>query len=227
MNQTKHNAKDITTAELQRLDIDDDYWHQRDGVWYYSHRRYHIVASELRVIARSDYSFDAFRKRWFCKKKPVEEGEVTLFLIHYAQSQRIPWAGVWADSVLRAAKEMPELTTRAFVKTRMVRNRNRRIAGKYLFQNWARAVGIEITGKLEEFMARNSLLVARFYNQIAAGYECCKKQARVLGRVMRSVFIGWKLRDEEDEDEDDEGMIWITEDGRIGIASPSRDVMGS
>lgn len=45
-------------------------------------------------------------------------------------------------------------------------------------------------------MARNSLLVNRFYNEIAAGYECCKKQARIAGRVMRSVFIGWELRDE-------------------------------
>ena len=83
------------------------------------------------------------------------------------------------------------------MKTRMVRNRNRRIAGKFLFQNWARAVGIEITGKLEDFMARHSLLVSRFYNEIAAGYECCKKQARIAGRVMRSVFIGWELRDED------------------------------
>ena len=79
----------------------------------------------------------------------------------------------------------------------MVRNRNRRIAGKFLFQNWARAVGIEITGKLEDFMARHSLLVNRFYNEIAAGYECCKKQARIAGKVLRSVFIGWELRDED------------------------------
>ena len=47
---------------------------------------------------------------------------------------------------------------------------------------WALAVGIEITGKLEDFMARNSLLVNRFYNEIAAGYECCKRRARIHDR---------------------------------------------
>ena len=152
-----------------------------------------------RILTNANYSFDASKNAWKCGKKPVDEEEVLIHLIRYAKSQNIPNAGEWAESVLSEAKTMPEITTGAFMKARMVRNRNRRIAGKYLFQNWASAVGIEITGKLEDFMRRNSLLVNRFYNMIAAGYECCKKQARIAGRVMRSVFIGWELRDEDAE----------------------------
>lgn len=151
----------------------------------------------VRTLKEAKYSFNTARNAWFCGKKPVDEEEVLIYLIKYAKSQNIQNAGEYASSALEKAKAAPELTTGAFMKTRMVRNRNRRIAGKYLFQNWTRAVGIEITGKLEDFMARNSLLVNRFYNEIAAGYECCKKQARITGRVMRSVFIGWELRDED------------------------------
>ena len=153
----------------------------------------------VKTLKEAKYSFDHVRNAWFCGRKPVTEEAVLIFLIQYAKSQNIRNAGEWAESALESAKSDPEITTGAFMKTRMVRNRNRRIAGKFLFQNWARAVGIEITGKLEDFMARHSLLVNRFYNEIAAGYECCKKQARIAGRVMRSVFIGWELRDEDTE----------------------------
>ena len=153
----------------------------------------------VKTLKEAKYSFDHVRNAWFCGRKPVTEEAVLIFLIQYAKSQNIRNAGEWAESALESAKSDPEITTGAFMKTRMVRNRNRRIAGKFLFQNWARAVGIEITGKLEDFMARHSLLVSRFYNEIAAGYECCKKQARIAGRVMRSVFIGWELRDEDIE----------------------------
>ena len=146
-----------------------------------------------RPLQNAKYSFDASRNAWYCGKKPVPEEEVLVHLIRYAKSEGITDAGEWAGPALSEAKATPELTTPGFVKACMVRNRNRRIAGKYLFQNWARAVGIEITGKLEDFLAKNSLLVNRFYNEIAAGYECCKKQ----GRVMRSVFSGWELRDED------------------------------
>jgi len=155
-----------------------------------------------RTLQNAKYSFDSARNAWFCGKKPVGEEEVLVYLIRYARARNITDAGAWAESALAEAKSAPELTARAFVKERMVRNRNRRIAGKHLFAKWARAVGIEITGKLEDFMARNSLLVNRFYNEIAAGYECCKKQARIAGRVMRSVFIGWELRDEDADEAD-------------------------
>lgn len=151
----------------------------------------------VKNLKEAKYSFDTSRNAWLCGRKPVTEEAVLIFLIQYAKSQNIRNAGEWAESALESAKSDPEITTSAFMKTRMVRNRNRRIAGKFLFQNWARAVGIEITGKLEDFMARHSLLVSRFYNEIAAGYECCKKQARIAGRVMRSVFIGWELREED------------------------------
>ena len=151
----------------------------------------------VKNLKEAKYSSDHVRNAWFCGRKPVSEEAVLIYLIQYAKSQNIRNAGEWAESALESAKSDPEITTGAFMKTRMIRNRNRRIAGKFLFQNWARAVGIEITGKLEDFMARHSLLVNRFYNEIAAGYECCKKQARIAGRVLRSVFIGWELRDED------------------------------
>ena len=151
----------------------------------------------VKTLKEAKYSFDHVRNAWFCGRKPVTEEAVLIFLIQYAKSQNIRNAGELAESALESAKSDPEITTGAFMKARMIRNRNRRIAGKFLFQNWARAVGIEITGKLEDFMARHSLLVSRFYNEIAAGYECCKKQARIAGRVMRSVFIGWELREED------------------------------
>ncbi len=125
---------------------------------------------------------------------------VLIHLIQYAKSQNIHNAGEWAESALESAKSDPEITTSAFMKARMIRNRNRRIAGKFLFQNWARAVGIEIpegARELEMYMRRHSLVVRRFYDEVAAGYECCKKRARIAGEVLRSVFIGWELRDEE------------------------------
>ena len=156
----------------------------------------------VKTLKEAKYSFDHVRNAWFCGRKPVTEEAVLIYLIQYAKSQNIRNAGEWAESALESAKSDPEITTGAFMRARMVRNRNRRIAGKFLFQNWARAVGIEIpteTGELEMYMRRHSLIVRRFYDEIAAGYECCKKRARIAGRVMRSVFIGWELRDEDTE----------------------------
>ena len=155
-----------------------------------------------RALREARYSFDSIRSTWFKGKKPIQEEEVLIHLIKYAKSENIKDAGDWAEMELESAKSDPEITTTAFVKSRMVRNRNRRIAGKYLFQNWARAVGIEIpdgTGELEMYMRRHSLIVRRFYDEVAAGYECCKKRARIAGQVLRSVFIGWELRDEDVE----------------------------
>jgi len=154
------------------------------------------------ILRNANYSFDPARDTWFCGKKTVDEEDVQIYLIRYAKSENIENAGEYAEYGVRKAKNTPEITTSAFMKTRMVRNRNRRIAGKYLFEKWCIMVKIEIIGGLEDFMRRNSLLVNRFYNEIAAGYECCKRQARIAGRVMRSVFIGWELRDEEADEED-------------------------
>ena len=156
----------------------------------------------VKPLKEGKYSFDNRCNAWFCGRKPVDEEEVLIHLIHYAKSQNIRHAGDWAESALESAKSDPEITTGAFMKSRMIRNRNRRIAGKYLFLNWARAVGIEIpdgTGELEMYMRRHSLVVRRFYDEVAAGYNCCKKRARIAGKVLRSVFIGWELLDEDVE----------------------------
>ena len=156
----------------------------------------------VKTLKEARYSFDSSRNTWICGRKPVPEEYVLIYLIRYAKSQGNRNAGEWAESALESAKSDPEITTGTFMKARMVRNRNRRIAGKYLFLNWARAVGIEIPdgeGELEMYMRRHSLIVRRFYDEIAAGYECCKKRARIAGEVLRSVFIGWELRDENME----------------------------
>ena len=158
--------------------------------------------SPVKNLKEAKYSFDSVRNAWFCGRKPVSEEDVLIHLIQYAKSQNIHNAGEWAESALESVKSDPEITTSAFMKARMIRNRNRRIAGKFLFQNWARAVGIEIpneTGELEMYMRRHSLVVRRFYDEIAAGYDCCKKRARIASKVLRSVFIGWELRDEDVE----------------------------
>ena len=154
----------------------------------------------VKTLKEGKYSFDSSRNTWICGRKPIDEEDVLIYLIRYAKSQNIRNAGEWAESALESAKSDPEITTSAFMKARMVRNRNRRIAGKYLFLNWARAVGITIPdggGELEMYMRRHSLVVRRFYDEIAAGYNCCKKRARIAGKVLRSVFIGWELRDED------------------------------
>ena len=156
----------------------------------------------VKTLKEAKYSFNAVRNAWFCGRKPVDEEDVLIHLIRYAKSQNISNAGEWAESALESAKSDPEITAVRFMKTRMIRNRNRRIAGKYLFRNWASLVGIEIpdgTGELEMYMRRHSLIVRRFYDEVAAGYECCKKRARIAGKVLRSVFIGWELRDEDVE----------------------------
>ena len=153
-----------------------------------------------RALREAKYSFDSVRNTWFCGRKQVPEEDVLIYLIRYAKSQNIRHAGEWAETALESAKSDPEITTGAFIKGRMIRNRNRRIAGKYLFLNWARAVGIEIPdgdGELEMYMRRHSLIVRRFYDEIAAGYDCCKKRARIVGKVLRSVFIGWELVEED------------------------------
>ena len=155
-----------------------------------------------KTLKEGNYSFDIRWNTWYKGRKSVSEEDVLIHLIHYAKSQNIRNAGEWAETALESAKSDPEITTGAFIKARMVRNRNRRIAGKYLFQNWACAVGIAIPdgpGELESFMRRHSLIVRRFYDEIAAGYNCCKKRARIAGQVLRSVFIGWELRDEDTE----------------------------
>ena len=152
-----------------------------------------------KTLKEANYSFDSVRNTWIKGRKSVSEEEVLIRLIRFAKAEGIKDAGEWAETALESAKSDPEITTGAFVKSRMVRNRNRRIAGKFLFQNWARAVGIEIpdgTGELEMYMRRHSLIVRRFYDEIAAGYNCCKKRARIAGQVLRSVFIGWELREE-------------------------------
>ena len=153
-------------------------------------------------LKEAKYSFDSVRNTWFCGRKIVPVEDVLIYLIRYAKSQNIRNAGEWAESALESAKSDPEITTGAFMKARMIRNRNRRIAGKFLFLNWARGVGIAIpegTGELEMYMRRHSLVVRRFYDEVAAGYNCCKKRARIAGQVLRSVFIGWELRDEDTE----------------------------
>ena len=155
-----------------------------------------------KTLREAKYSFDSRRNVWFKGRKSVSEEEVLIHLIHYAKSQNLRNAGEWAESALESAKSDPEITTGAFMKSRMVRNRNRRIAGKYLFLNWTRAIGIEIPdgeGELEMYMRRHSLVVRRFYDEVAAGYDCCKKRARIAGKVLRSVFIGWELREEDME----------------------------
>ena len=58
---------------------------------------------------------------------------------------------------------------------------------------------VSTPGELEMYMRRHSLVVRRFYDEVAAGYECCKKRARIAGKVLRSVFIGWELRNEDTE----------------------------
>ena len=156
----------------------------------------------VKTLKEAKYSFDPARNVWICGRKPVPEEDVLIHLIRYAKSQDIRNAGDWAETALESAKSDPEITAGAFMKAHMVRNRNRnrRIAGKFLFQNWARAVGIEIpteTGELEMYMRRHSLVVRRFYDEVAAGYECCKKRARIAGKILRSVFIGWELREED------------------------------
>lgn len=176
-----------------------------------------------KALLNEKYSFDSARNVWKCGKKPIDDEEVLIHLIQYAKSQNIANAGEWAEKEFIRAKSAPEITTSAFVKERMVRNRNRRIAGKYLFAEWCSSVGIEIIGKLEDFMKRNSLLVSRFYNQIAAGYECCKKQARVAGRVMRSVFIGWELRDEDAEERSAEARRSSAQSQHHTRAEPNRE----
>ena len=156
----------------------------------------------VKTLKEAKYSFDTARNAWYCGRKPVSEEDVLIHLIRYAKSQNIRNAGEWAESALESAKSDPEITTSAFMKARMIRNRNRRTAGKYLFLNWARAVGITIPdggGELEMYMRRHSLIVRRFYDEIAAGYDCCKKRARIAGQVLRSVFVGWELRDEDTE----------------------------
>ena len=154
------------------------------------------------ILTNNDYSYTPLSNAWQKGKTPVEEEDALIFLIRYAKSQNIPNAGDWAARGIAAAKSAPETTARAFVKTRIRRNRNRRIAGKELFQQWAGMVGIEIpdgAGELEMYMRRHSLIVRRFYDEIAAGYNFCKKRARIAGKVLRSVFIGWELRDEDIE----------------------------
>lgn len=156
----------------------------------------------VKTLKEAKYSFDPARNAWYCGRKPVSEEDVLIYLIRYAKAEGIKDAGDWAETALESAKSDPEITTSTFMKSHMVRNRNRRIAGKFLFLNWARAVGITIPdgeGELEMYMARHSLIVRRFYDEIAAGYECCKKQARIAGKVLRSVFFGWELRDEDTE----------------------------
>ena len=91
------------------------------------------------ALQNAKYSFSTPRNAWYCGKKPADEEDVLIFLIRFAKSQNIPNAGEYATAALTKARAAPELTTSAFVKNCMVRNQNRRTAGKYLFQNWARA----------------------------------------------------------------------------------------
>jgi len=147
-----------------------------------------------RALQNAKYSFDSARNAWFCGKKPIEEEEILIKLIKSAKSQNIRNAGEYAERELNRIKQSPETTARVFAKKNIVRNRNNRMVGKYLFARWCGSVGIEIVGKLEEFMVRNSLLVARFYNELSAIFGSYKKQARVLGKVSNSVFFGIDIR---------------------------------
>jgi len=146
------------------------------------------------TLRTANYSFDAGRNQWYAGKQPVNEEEILIKLIKSAKSQNIRNAGEYAERELNRIKQSPETTARVWSKKHLIRNRNNRIAGKYLFESWCGSVGIQITGKLEDFMVRNSLLVSRFYNEIAAVFGSYKKQARVLGKVSNSVFFGIDIR---------------------------------
>lgn len=152
------------------------------------------IPKSTRTLETAKYSFDASRNAWFCGKNPIDEEEVLICLIQCAKSQHIRDAGAWAESELSKMKKEPTITARTWAKKRIIRNRNNRIAGKYLFASWCHTVGIEIIGELKDFMIRNSLLVARFYNEMATVFGHYKKEARIMGEVCKSVFFGIDIR---------------------------------
>ena len=156
----------------------------------------------VNALIAENYSFDVISQTWKCGKIPVEEWNIQEFIILWAREHTtIRDKGVFAVEMVTAAKIQPEITYQSFTKKCTARNRCSRLIGKHLFAAWCKATGILIEGSLESFMIRNSLLVKRFYDLLANGMNCIKKRARIFGGLASNVFIGWALREDEEEEE--------------------------
>ena len=156
----------------------------------------------VNALIAENYSFDVISQTWKCGKIPVEEWNIQEFIILWAREHTtIRDKGVFAVEMVNAAKIQPEITYQSFTKKCTARNRCSRLIGKHLFAAWCKATGILIEGSLESFMIRNSLLVKRFYDLLANGMNCIKKRARIFGGLASNVFIGWALREDEEEEE--------------------------
>lgn len=151
------------------------------------------------ALVAERYTYDPSRDEWKQGKKAVEEENVLIFLIQFARTRKIQFAGDFGQAALSEVKQFPEISATGFTKECTVRDRNCRTAGKHLFAAWCRRVGIEIVGTLESFMVRNSLLVKRFYDSISGFCGQFRARARVAGQLFSSVVCGIRLKDETDE----------------------------
>lgn len=158
-----------------------------------------IVNKALNVLTTENYSYNIVSGEWKIDKTPVEECDVIEAVILWARKNtHIHEKGVFAEAVVKKAKQMPEFTHASFVTRCTARDRGKRIAGKHLFAAWCKTVDIEIKGTLEDFIRKNSLLVSKFYNYLANGMISVKKRARIFGELASSVFIGLALKEEND-----------------------------
>lgn len=159
----------------------------------------------LRVLLGRGFSYDYVHEQWYDGKQKVEEDDVLIFLISCAKSERSyrREAGVYAQKWLYLAKKEPAICFAAFKKARLIRNRNRRVAGKDLYAAFREETGDPLSDDPDRRASELTtwcMHIRRFYDLVAdGGYSRCRTRARVAGKVLRSVFIGLELRDAKSE----------------------------
>lgn len=187
-----------------------------------------IVPEHVHHLRGAGFTYDPIAGQWYQRRTAVPAETVQIFLVKVGKSLGKREPGTWATDILDTAYIEPELTFEAFRKARMVRNRNRRLAGKNIFAAWCDFCGLsapEGEGELESYIARKSLRARRLYDAICAtGFGQCSPRARVMGAVMRSVFFGWALRDRSAERVEAEIMEHLQAVGPEDVSVPEPDI---
>lgn len=185
-----------------------------------------IIPEHILHLRGAGFSYDPIADQWYQGKKAVDREDVQIFLVKCGKSLGKREPGSWAMNILDSAFCEPELTMDAFRKARMVRNRNRRLSGKQVFAAWCDFIGLGVSEEdMDTYISRKSLRARRLYDSICGtGFGHFSPRARVMGRLLRSVFLGWELRDAATEKVEAEIMEHLESVGPEDVSVPEPEV---
>ena len=150
------------------------------------------------------YSYNNIKKQWKIGKQTVDYETIYITVLQWSRTNnRFREHGLFTEEILAEVIKDPDFTCHSCIKSNIIRRRGSRISGKEIFLVFCKHTGIEIIGTIDEFIAKNSHIVKKFYDYLAKyfPYVSLLKRARIFGKLCSSVFVGLALRDDQDTDE--------------------------